>query len=98
MSDQRIGDSPARVGGLDRVTGRQAYVADIHLEDVLQVKLVSLDCARARIVAIDTSAALAVPGVRLVMTAADLPQPMPQVRAAVRRSADPGLGRDEVPR
>src|SRR4249920_1929806 len=78
MIDERIGDSPARVGGLDRVTGRQAYVADIHLEDVLQVKLVSLDCARARIVAIDTSAALAVPGVRLVMTAADLPQPMPR--------------------
>ena len=26
-----VGGSPARVGGLDRVTGRQAYVADIHL-------------------------------------------------------------------
>ncbi len=98
MSDQRIGDSPARVGGLDRVTGRQAYVADIRIGDALQVKLVSLDCARARIVAIDTSAALAVPGVRLAMTAADLPQPMPQVRATVRRSADPGLRRGEVPR
>ena len=78
MSDQGIGASPARVGGLDRVTGRQAYVADIHLDDVLHVKLVALDCARARIVGIDTSAALAVPGVRLVMTAADLPDPMPR--------------------
>ncbi len=78
MSDQRVGASPARVGGRDRVTGRQAYVADIPLEDVLHVKLVGLDCARARIVGIDTSAALAVPGVRLVMTAADLPQPMPR--------------------
>ncbi|MFI5293230.1 MAG: hypothetical protein ACHQ02_10215, partial [Candidatus Limnocylindrales bacterium] len=61
-----IGASPARVGGLDRVTGRQAYVADIHLEGVLEVKLVALDCARARIRGIDASAALAVPGVRLV--------------------------------
>ena len=78
MSDHGVGASPARVGGLDRVTGRQAYVADIRLEDVLHVKLVSLDCARARIVAIDTSAALAVPGVRLATTAADLPQPMPR--------------------
>ena len=28
MTNGRVGDSPARVGGLDRVTGRQAYVAD----------------------------------------------------------------------
>lgn len=78
MSGQGIGASPARVGGLDRVTGRQAYVADIRLEDALHVKLVTIDCARARIVSIDTTAALAVPGVRLVMTAADLPEPMPR--------------------
>jgi CO/xanthine dehydrogenase Mo-binding subunit len=78
VSGGHIGESPARVGGLDRVTGRQAYVADLRLEGMLHVKLVTLDCARARIVGIDTSAALAVPGVRLVMTAADLPQPMPR--------------------
>ena len=73
-----VGGSPARVGGVDRVTGRQAYVADIRLEDVLHVKLVTLDVARARIGRIDPSAALAVPGVRLVMTPADLPKPMPR--------------------
>jgi CO/xanthine dehydrogenase Mo-binding subunit len=78
MNQDGIGGSPARVGGIDRVTGRQAYVADLHLADVLHAKLVTLDCARARIIAIDTSAALAVPGVRFVMTAADLPQPMPR--------------------
>jgi CO/xanthine dehydrogenase Mo-binding subunit len=74
----RIGASPARVGGQERVTGAQQYVADIHLPDELHAKLVTLDCARARIVSIDTSAALRVPGVRLVMTAADLPQPVPR--------------------
>jgi CO/xanthine dehydrogenase Mo-binding subunit len=73
-----IGASPERVGGLARVTGRQAYVADIHLDDVLHVRLVGLSCARARIVSVDASAARAVPGVRLVMTAADLPQPVPR--------------------
>ncbi|HEY3165358.1 MAG TPA: hypothetical protein VGJ71_13410, partial [Candidatus Limnocylindrales bacterium] len=77
-SDGRVGGSPARVGGIGRVTGRQAYVADIRLEDALQVKLVTLDVARARIVSIDSSAAMAVPGVRFVMTAADLPDPMPR--------------------
>src|SRR5688572_20381138 len=73
-----VGTSPSRVGGAERVTGQQAYVADLRLEDVLHVKLVTIDAARARIGAIDTSAALAVPGVRLVMTAADLPQPVPR--------------------
>ncbi len=73
-----VGSSAARVGGVERVTGRQAYVADIHLEDTLHVKLMTLDVARARIGAIDTSAACDVPGVRLVMTPADLPRPMPR--------------------
>ncbi len=76
MSEPLVGTSPARVGGLDRVTGRQAYVADVRLDGVLHAKLVSLDCARARIVAVDTSAALRVPGVRLAISAADLPQPV----------------------
>ncbi|MDH5243355.1 MAG: xanthine dehydrogenase family protein molybdopterin-binding subunit [Chloroflexota bacterium] len=78
MSGSAVGASPARVGGVERVTGRQAYVADIPFEGVLHAHLVSLDCARARIVSIDTSAALAVPGVRLVVSAADLPQPVPR--------------------
>jgi CO/xanthine dehydrogenase Mo-binding subunit len=73
-----IGTSPQRVGGYDRVTGSQQYMADIRLQDVLQAKLVTLDCARARILSIDTSAAEQVPGVRLVMTAGDLPQPVPR--------------------
>ena len=79
-----VGESPARVGGVERVTGRQQYVADIHLEDVLHVKLVVLDVARARIHSIDTGAAMAVPGVRLVMTAADLPDPMPRFGPQLR--------------
>ena len=77
MSDV-VGAQAPRVGGLDRVTGRQAYVADIPLDDVLHVKLVTLPVARARIGAIDDAAACAVPGVRLVMSARDLPSPMPR--------------------
>ena len=73
-----IGTSPHRGGGNDRVTGSQLYLADIRLQDVLHAKLVTLDCARARIDSIDTSVALRVPGVHLVMTASDLPQPVPR--------------------
>ena len=73
-----IGGSPNRVGGIGRVTGTQAYVADITLDDALHVKLVTVDAPRARIVRIDPAPALQVPGVRLVMTPDDLPRPMPR--------------------
>jgi CO/xanthine dehydrogenase Mo-binding subunit len=74
----RIGGSPNRVGGIGRVTGAQQYLADLRVADALHAKLVTLDCARARILGIDTAPALAIPGVRLVLTAADLPQPVPR--------------------
>jgi len=77
MSGQ-IGVSAERVGGLARVTGAYEYVGDIRLADVLHVKLVTLPCAHALIRSVDTSAALRVPGVQLVMTAANLPQPVPR--------------------
>ena len=73
-----IGESWRRAGGVERVTGGQRFVADIHLADVLHVALVHLDCARARIHAIDTAAAEAFPGVRTVVTAERLPQPVPR--------------------
>jgi CO/xanthine dehydrogenase Mo-binding subunit len=79
-----VGSSLARVGGVERVTGRQAYVADIPLADVLHVKLVTVPVARARIRGIDAAEALAVPGIRLVMTAADLPDPMPRFGPQLR--------------
>jgi CO/xanthine dehydrogenase Mo-binding subunit len=67
-----------RVGADARATGHQRYVADIHLPGALHVKLVSLPVARARIVAVDAAAALAVPGVHLCLSAGDLPQPVPR--------------------
>jgi CO/xanthine dehydrogenase Mo-binding subunit len=76
--EETIGVSPHRVGGYERVTGDQQYLADLPFEDVLYAKLVSVPCGRARIISIDKRAALAVPGVRLVMSADDLPQPVPR--------------------
>jgi CO/xanthine dehydrogenase Mo-binding subunit len=79
-----VGESVARVGGVERVTGAQRYVADLKLEGVLQVKLLHLPVGHARLGAIDTSAALAVEGVRHVLTAADLPQPVPRFGPSFR--------------
>ena len=73
-----VGSPAQRVGGLARVTGAQQYLGDIRLPGALHVKLVTLDCARARILSVDASEAERLPGVRLVMTAADLPQPVPR--------------------
>ncbi|MCC7007417.1 MAG: xanthine dehydrogenase family protein [Acidobacteria bacterium] len=83
MADPLIGQSPLRVGGRERVTGAQQYIADIHLENVLHVKLVHLGVARARIDRIDVAEALKVPGVRRIVTPADLPVPMPRFGPAV---------------
>jgi CO/xanthine dehydrogenase Mo-binding subunit len=77
-ADGRIGASARRGGGRGRVTGEQRYVADIALEGVLHVALVTLDVPRARIIHIDRAEALAMPGVHAVLTADDLPQPMPR--------------------
>jgi CO/xanthine dehydrogenase Mo-binding subunit len=78
VTSSQIGVSARRVGGAERVTGSQRFVGDVRLDNLLHVKLVTLDCARARIAAIDTSEAEQVEGVRAVLTAADLPDPMPR--------------------
>lgn len=78
MDSALVGRSVGRVGGVERVTGAQVYAADIRLHNVLHVKLVHLDCAHAEIQSIDTQEASKVEGVRSIMTAADLPQPVPR--------------------
>jgi len=73
-----IGRSHQRIGARDRVTGAQRYAADLPFGDVLHVKLVHLPSARMAIKNIDAREALAIPGVVCVLTAADLPQPVPR--------------------
>ncbi len=89
-----VGGSPNRVGGIDRVTGAQQYLADLRVADALHARLVTVDCAHARIRGVDPSPALALPGVRLVMTADDLPQPVP--RFGPQREDRPVLATGEV--
>lgn len=78
MSAEPIGASERRHGGRARVTGGQQFIGDIRLESMLHVKLVHIDCGHARIVSIDTTKAAALPGVVCVVTAEELPQPMPR--------------------
>ncbi|MEL7459585.1 MAG: molybdopterin-dependent oxidoreductase [Pseudomonadota bacterium] len=73
-----IGADISRLGGVERVNGSQAFLADIDVAGMTHLKLVTLDVGRAKINKIDASKALAVPGVIDVVTAADLPQPVPR--------------------
>jgi CO/xanthine dehydrogenase Mo-binding subunit len=57
----------------EKVAGRTQYVADLQLPGMLQARLLRSPHAHARIKSIDTSKALALPGVRAILTAADIP-------------------------
>lgn len=74
--EKYVGKNVSRRGGRERVTGTQEFLADIPLDDMLHVKLVTIDVACARILSIDTAAAKSLPGVTCVITAEDLPKPM----------------------
>src|SRR5262245_54868875 len=69
-----IGTRPIRHDGVDKVTGRARYGADISLPGMLHGKVLRSPHAHARIKSIDASAALTVPGVKAVITGADFPQ------------------------
>lgn len=68
-----IGRSLPRPDALDKVTGAAKYPADLVRDDHLRLKVVFAHRAHARILSIDASAALAVPGVVAVLTAKDVP-------------------------
>ena len=70
-----VGTRPIRHDGLDKVTGRARYSADINLPGLLHGKILRSPHAHARIKSIDASKALALPGVKAVVTSADLAQP-----------------------
>ncbi|MGP4088883.1 xanthine dehydrogenase family protein molybdopterin-binding subunit [Streptomyces sp. KR55] len=68
-----IGESTLRPDGTLKVTGEFAYSSDMWHEDMLWGQILRSTVAHAEIVSIDTSEALATPGVYAVMTYDDLP-------------------------
>ncbi len=68
-----IGTRPLRPDGVDKVTGRAVYGADVRLTGMLHGKVLRSPHAHARIRSIDTAAAAALPGVKAVVTGADFP-------------------------
>ena len=66
-----IGTRPVRPDGVDKVTGRARFGADAHLPNMLVGKVLRSPHAHARLKSIDISRALALPGVKAVVTRDD---------------------------
>src|SRR5436190_1931623 len=63
-----------RLDGAAKASGRHVYGADFALPGMLYGKVLRSEVPHARLVRIDTSRAAALPGVRAVITWADIPQ------------------------
>ncbi len=68
-----IGTRPLRPDGIDKVTGRARYGADMNMPGQLIGKVLRSPHAHALIKSIDTSAAEKLPGVKAILTAKNFP-------------------------
>lgn len=69
---KQVGTRPARPDGVDKVKGRAMYGADMTAPGMLTGRILRSPHAHAEIVSIDVSEALALTGVKAVVTGADL--------------------------
>jgi CO/xanthine dehydrogenase Mo-binding subunit len=68
-----VGTRPIRPDGIDKVTGRAAFGADFVMPGMLYGRIKRSPYAHARIVSVDTRKALALPGVKAVVSGRDFP-------------------------
>jgi putative selenate reductase molybdopterin-binding subunit len=69
-----VGRNLPAPAGPDVVTGQARYTFDVDIPTVLHMKVLRSPHAHARIIAIETADALAIPGVHLVLTHHDAPR------------------------
>ena len=96
-----IGAPIERVEDLRFLRGRGQYLDDLNRPGQWHAAVVRSNVAHGRVRAVDTAAALALPGVHAVVTARDLPQPMPTIPfrrplASILPHAQPALADDVV--
>ncbi len=71
---KQIGSRPVRPDGVDKVTGRAQFGADLNLPNMIHGKILRSPHAHARIKSIDVSGALAIDGVYAAVSGADFPE------------------------
>ncbi|HKD68957.1 MAG TPA: xanthine dehydrogenase family protein molybdopterin-binding subunit [Candidatus Binataceae bacterium] len=97
-----IGTRPVRHDGVDKVTGRAKYGADYAFPDMLHGKILRSPHAHAIIKSIKTERALALPGVKAVLTGDEIPElpdkaePIGEVPTNLRHTANNCLARGKV--
>ena len=62
-----------RMEGIEKVTGKARYAADIYMEDMLYAGMLRSPYSSARVVSINTEKAKAIEDVEAVVIAADMP-------------------------
>ncbi len=80
MSGKIIGARVLRTEDARLLTGNGEYVDDIHLPGMLHAAFLRSPFPHARLLSIDTKAAMAQPGVHAVLTAGDLEPPLHAMR------------------
>ena len=73
MKGKYIGQPLPRFEARERVTGEALYPGDIDMENALTMRILFAGRPHARVVEVDPSAALALPGVVAVFTSLDVP-------------------------
>ena len=74
-----VGTRPVRPDGLDKVTGKARFAADMIMPRMIYGHTLRSPVAHARIVSIDTKEAEAMPGVKAIITGKDFPDADPYV-------------------
>lgn len=92
MAYRTVGKALPRIEGFGKVTGQTRYAADLPFEGLLWAKILRSSLPHARVVNIDTSKASALPGVRAVLTGADVKD----VFVGTRVKDQPVLAYDKV--
>ena len=74
MANKLVGQNYSTPDLVAKVTGKAKYAEDFRAEGMLFAKLLLSPMPHAKVKSIDTSAAMAIPGVKAILTVDDLPQ------------------------
>jgi len=83
-----IGSALPRTDSDEKVTGSAVFVDDLYRPHMLHAVRLGSPHAHARILSCDPAAARTLPGVKSVITAADLNGPVPAIANAIADAAD----------
>src|SRR5580765_8329297 len=73
MANKSVGENYSTPDLVAKVTGRSKYAEDFRVDGMLFCKLLTSPMPHARVTRLDTSAALAMDGVKAILTADDMP-------------------------